>query len=536
MKMKRNLLFAAALVVSSVMSSCVESIGGGAVESKLWSDYASNSSENILPDFSYAGYKCGEVAIPSVESLNLKSFDITDYGAVANDGKSDRKAFEKAVKAVKSNGGGIIYIPEGVFDLHAKGDPDKTILIETSNTIIKGAGRDKSKILMSAPNPPSDPKKMWSSPNMIDFKPRGEERKITEVVADAPRGAFSVEVKSAKRLKAGDWVNLTMVNNDRELLEMEMGCLCDDLKHPKSEIINVGVWVEDYHEIKSVDGNIVTFYEPLLYGVESRWGWVLNSYPHLTNVGIEDITFEGDCVADFVHHRSWEDDGAYKPISMVRVVDSWVRRVDYVSVSATTRFSMSARSSAHDIKISGKRGHSSICSQGSSRIFIGKVIDTADAHDIECAGQWHAAGVAKRSLGAVIWSNEWGVDANFESHAGQPRTTLIDDTKGGFLRLRQGGAESQLPNHLNELVIWNFEATATETDRPWQWWDSETIWTRFLPATVVGFHGKEIIFEPSQLVIEESHGEPVEPRSLYEAQLKRRLGELPEWFEELKRL
>ncbi len=497
--MKRLFTLSTIALAAMLGTSCSSS-----PESQVWQDFKNKDGEYLLPDFSYAGYMCGEVEIPAVETLGYKTFDITDFGAVANDGKSDRAAFIDCVAAVEANGGGIIYIPEGVFDVHAEGDPDETIYIRSEKTIIKGAGRDKSTILVSAANHPADPKKLWTSPTVIVFGTTEREQYITDVVADSPRGAFSVEVASAENIKAGDWINLKLKNNDPALVKQELGEYYDDIK-PQAGIKKSGVNVDDFHQVKSVNGNTITFYEPIIYAVESKWGWKINTYPHLDGIGVEDITFEGDCLPDYVHHRTWNDDGGYKPLSISRATDSWVRRVNFRSVSECVSLTTSARISAFDIKIDGKRGHSAIRSHNSCRAFIGKVIDTADAHNLKGAGQWHAVGVQSYSLGAVLWRNEWGLDANFESHASQPRATLFDACKGGFLRLRQGGAEMSLPNHLRDLIIWNFEATATEPERPWQWWDSETIWTRFMPAVVVGFHGKELIFEPSQMQIEESH-------------------------------
>lgn len=44
-------------------------------------------------------------------------FNIVDFGAVANDGLDDSDAFEKAIVAANNNNGGIVFIPNGKFDL-----------------------------------------------------------------------------------------------------------------------------------------------------------------------------------------------------------------------------------------------------------------------------------------------------------------------------------------------------------------------------------------------------------------------------------
>jgi len=53
-------------------------------------------------------------------------------------------------------------------------------------------------------------------------------------------------------------------------------------------------------------------------------------------------------------------------------------------------------------------------------------------------------------------------------------------------------------------------------------------------SCIVGFHGAATTFKPEQLKYSESIGQPVEPESLYEAQLKLRLKKLPDWVLKLK--
>ena len=67
-------------------------------------------------------------------------------------------------------------------------------------------------------------------------------------------------------------------------------------------------------------------------------------------------------------------------------------------------------------------------------------------------------------MGAVIWRVHWGLDACFESHATQPRATLIDNCTGGFMQSRQGGDYNQLPNHLDDLTIWNMYSERSRTE------------------------------------------------------------------------
>ena len=419
------------------------------------------------------------------------------------------------------------------------------------NIIFKGAGQGKTTIEMAVKNNATDPKKMWSTPNMLEFKHNSDLTELTTVTGNAEKGTFSIEVASTSGINVGDWICVSLKNNDPALVAEELA------PHATSsnwtELNDNGVQIYDYHQVKQISGNTLTFYEPIMRKIEAKWGWKVNLYPHYENVGVEDLTFMGHSKLEFQHHGSADDDGAFKPIQMIRLTNSWMRRVNFESVSEAHSFVSCANVSAYDIEISGNRGHSAIRSQASSRVFIGKVYDHSDGkvatdsggHNLgdymEGAGQYHGCGVSKQSMGAVIWNVRWGDDSCFESHATQPRATLIDICQGGFVAWREGGDMAQLPNHLNDLTIWNMTATRVVCDASWNnkwiWWnDAYDGWWKNMPPIIVGWNGISVPFDTSENQIKyyESLDAPVSPNSLYEAQLKRRLGYVPGWLSALK--
>lgn len=540
--------------------------------SKTWLDFDGATNDNVLLDFSYAGYKHGEEEPPTVETLKAqgyKVYNVADYGAVPNDGLSDREAFIRTLEAAsgttrtitkegnirisKEKANAIIYFPEGEFILQGADDKvNECIHLTMGNFVIKGAGRNKTVIRMDKKNEPATVG-MWSTPTLIEIKHYSDATgALTEVAEDAAKGGFSVKVGATAGIDAGSWVRLYLKNNDAELVAKELApYTTSDLSAQDGmpAIVDTGVEVLDYHQVKSVSGNTVTFYEPLMHVVEAKYGWKIQKFPHYENIGVEDLTFRGDAKEDFQHHASAADDSGFKLIDFGRVTNSWMRRVNFISVSEALSVVNSANVSVYDIDISGRRGHSAVRSQGSSRIFIGKVRDRSDGKELinsggntlgnymENAGQYHACGVSKQSLGAVIWNVHWGDDACFESHASQPRATLIDACTGGFMQWREGGDLTQLPNHLDDLVIWNMNATKVKSDNdPFIWWDNNNIWWKNLPPVIVGFHGVSLNFDGDSKQVKrlESNGKAVTPNSLYEAQLKKRLGEVPAWLNALK--
>ena len=124
---------------------------------------------------------------------------------------------------------------------------------------------------------------------------------------------------------------LYLHDNSPELVKQEL--LPYAWESTMTNISTEGVQVEDYHQIVNISGDEITFKEPIMHEVDAQWNWKLRKYSYYENVGVEDLTFVGHAVDDFQHHRSWIDDGAYKPIAFMRVVNSWMRRCEFENVS-----------------------------------------------------------------------------------------------------------------------------------------------------------------------------------------------------------
>lgn len=385
---------------------------------------------------------------------------------------------------------------------------------------------------------------------------------LATVSENAAKGSFSVKVESTSGLSSGKWVQLRLRSGDDALLKEELGPIYNQKKAAwsvaqqpglsGSNEDGKGINVMEFHQIKSVSGNVVTFYEPIMHEVNVAYkdydgGWVIRDYKYFENVGVEDLSFVGKAITPYYHHgegqdesKAWLYDSGYVPLQLNRVVNSWVRNVSFESVSEAITFGESANCSAYNITITGNRGHSAVRAQGSSRVFIGKVQD--ESVDSRGHGQWHGCGVSKPSIGTVVWNCNWGQDACFESHATQPRATLFDNCRGGLVRYHAGGAENEAPNHLADLTLWNLYVTGTTDEKgenfasDFKWWDAGNIWWKICPPIVVGTHGNAVTFskEEGQVTYEESTGAKVTPESLYEAQLQKRLGYVPAWLNALK--
>ena len=551
---------------------------------------------NVLPDYSYAGYNHGESVPQGAFSLGYQVINVKERMTAKN--MTAREALisilqEKGMTKVNgtnklnANAKIVIYFPAGDYVLH--NDDDNTrdeskqkdavdsknnnvssgIEIYGGNFVIKGDGPDKTRLIMETPNLPTSISNLSSSPILLAIKHTngpnnaGNSPKLASVTENAKRGDFTVKVSGTTGISSGQWVQLRLRSGDRELVKKEIGpiALNENWAIAKAPIsINqssddlYGVKITEFHQVKSAANGKITFYEPIMHDIDIKYndteGWEIRTYKYLENVGIEDLSFVGNALDGYAHHGEghaeqakvgWQYDGAYKPLLLQRVVNSWVRNVHFESVSEALTFAESANSSAYDIRISGKRGHSAVRSQGSSRVFIGKVRDESAGNDVygkSCQGQFHGCGVSKPSVGTVLWNVTWGNDACFESHATQPRATLIDNCSGALVYYRAGGDENEVPNHLGDLTLWNLNVTGTDSHASnFAWWSDSDTWWKIFPPIVVGTHGMNVKFpskEQQQVTYEESTGMKVSPESLYEAQLRERLGYVPGWLNALK--
>lgn len=345
------------------------------------------------------------------------------------------------------------------------------------------------------------------------------DRKLADITADAARGSFTVEVNSTSGLYIGKRVFLNLKNNDPALIADELHPY--EVMSEWTDLLNNGVQVTEYNEIARIEGNRITFKAPILHKVEAKWGWTLQEHSSQIGMGVEDIAFVGNFQDEFVHHQDATHDSGFKMLTLLRQVNSWVRRCRFTDVSEALSVQKSANVSVFACSITGNQGHSAIRSEASTRVFIGAIQDQP--------AQYHSAGVSKTSIGTVLWRNKTASNSCFESHSYQPRVTLLDACQGAFIPNHAGGDQASAPNHLGELVLWNYKNT--KGSGKFDLWCRNN---RFLLPIIAGFHGKRITFLQKQFTINEKQGTTVYPESLYEAQLIERLGYLPEWLQQLK--
>jgi len=474
--------------------------------------------ETTLPDFSYVGYENGEKPIPTVD---YKIFNVLDFGAVADDEKSDKQAIQRCIDAAVANGSGIVYFPKGLYRVNEQGESETPIVIAGTRIVLRG--ETGAVLFMKEKMTALEPDKMWTTPYLFQFKKKIKRSQPVKVLADAAVGSFTLTVDNANGIAAGGWIELNLQNNNPERVAKELSPY--PVNPTWTEIIQKGVIVKVFHRVKNVNAGTITLDDPIMYPVVASEGWKVSRWEPATECGVENLHFKGNFTDKFVHHRSAVDDGGWSILQISGKANGWLKDCTFESVSNAARIQQSANYSVLNCRIIGNAGHAAISSEGSSRVLIAKCEDKAS--------QWHTFGVGKPSMNTVIWRCTSTPTTSFESHATQPRNTLIDNQTGGFVISRYGGAIACLPNHLQNLILWNYTATNDDVYSNYEFWDSNSIWLKIPMPVVAGFKAAHITFNQQQLKSPEALNGRTSPESLYEAQLELRLGKLPEWITEI---
>lgn len=496
-----------------------------AAESTTWLDYVAAKdagTEPNMPDFSYAGYHRGEDPIPVV---NHTVFDVTQapYNAVPDDQNDDTAAIQAAIDDAEANGSGIVFLPKGRYI--ATG-----LVVNGNNIVVRGEGAlpGGTEIFGQAQG------------QMITFKPfsTGNKSTITTVTGNAARETFELQVADVSALSVGQMVSLYSRDPNINLLNEFFA----PFTPAGSETLSKGVQVNSRHVITAINGNTLTFAEPIHYDVNANYAWEIRKPGnYLTEVGLEDIALVGNFTNDttFVHHRSTVDDSGWKGARFSHIHNSWARRVRVTDANHGIDVVNAVNSSLFELILDGNNGHHGLLVNASNRVMVGLVQER---------NIWeHPAGQTGPNAGNVFWHYDAREVMDIDNHGKYGYATLRDNVSAHNPGNGSGSA-SQSPRHLRHYTLWNYTykySGPAATQTPHNFWAS--IFSSIVQPTVVGFqtpglsqnmlvttatdHASTASSKPvyNTMAVNESYGNAVTPASLYEAQLGYRLPNPPLW-------
>jgi hypothetical protein len=149
--LNRPCLLTASLLVAACLTALTPPVNAqttwrSALYPSNWTPGYKDAQGRFLHDFGYAGYRRGEAPIPSgpPNGATLVVNAVTQYGA-DNTGATDTTvALQSALDAVGSAGGGVVFLPAGVYKIQPQGSNVYSLWMKYSNVVLRGAGTEQT--------------------------------------------------------------------------------------------------------------------------------------------------------------------------------------------------------------------------------------------------------------------------------------------------------------------------------------------------------------------------------------------------------
>jgi len=525
---------------------------------KILSD-AATMAANPLPDFSYAGYGFGLAAIPADAGTII---EITDHGAIPDDGLDDSKAVLRALAAANAVKGRVtLRFPKGRTQI------TEVLRITRSDITLDGAGDGPGGSELWFPRPLKLIDKSHDYDELRDYLVREKKQQVepqhnidylfTEytwaggMIYVAPEGSRPVSYDGTKDVRdpvlaagvSGKQFTRTLTVDDPSKLKagdvVQLQWFSVD--GPKSQILkslygHTDLPIGSHHwtfpdrpvvaqatRIAAIRGKTVTLGDPLLHDVRADQPAVVADWRHLTNVGIQNLRLQFPQAPAFGHHL----EQGYNGIYMTGIFDGWISGLTIDRADSGILTDNAASLTIADITTTGDRGaHYSV--------HVGAVHNVL-VKDLKVANPVvHPVSINTRSTRSVFLRSVVDRDAVIDQHSGSNHQNLFDqvelhiDPKQGkdgwhYQLWVGGGAPYWKPGHGLYNTLWNARLVMPESVPA----DATVMISSGLEGPgerIVGLHANRKIavsYTPAPYI--EGTGQAVDAApSLYEYQLARR--------------
>ncbi len=286
-------------------------------------------SGKVIQDFSYAGYRRGESAIPAVAG---PVFNVTaaPYSADPTGAADSTAALQAAITAAGNAGGGVVFLPAGTYRLSVPAGQNQALLISKNGVVLRGAGIGLT-FLLNSTTAPMRSKAVIRVQGPSSAAPEAAGSLTTALAGDILNSTASIPVASTTGFAPGDTVSVRNDITDAWITQ-----------HGEPEWLGQGASLGGLayrRTLLAVDsiGKTLTLDAPVRYALRLRDNARvvrLSSAP-LSEVGLEDFSF-----ANLQHPgTTWAEDDydiAGTPgydvsgsffIMVERSRDCWVRRL-----------------------------------------------------------------------------------------------------------------------------------------------------------------------------------------------------------------
>lgn len=518
---------------------------GGCARSALypedWTPGTTHEDGFFLHDFSYAGYRNSERSIPDLADADV--FTVTDYGADATGTSDSSAAIQAAIDAAALNGGGVIALPAGTYRC------DSNLSIASSNTVLRGNGPESTQIYFTRNNA-SDDSSIRFSGGLLE----GTDRPLLE---NGVSRAHEVLI-GEHDLEIGDDVLLGWSISDPFIQEHNMG----DYWNSGNNFPSVNLWRPFFRRVvvglEPEGGNTrVLFDVPLRYPMKVRDAASLRKVTgHLEEVGLEHLKLSNAVEAN----QAWAANRVHL-VEMNQVKNSWVQNIRsgpspvgvgafhlqssgiLIKASKNVTVTDAVLKNAQN-RGSGGNGYLFEVMQ-SNEILFADSKGVAGRHNFVQNWDFGTSGVVflrtESSEGQTVNSADLGVGvtAYSEFHHALAMANLIDDSfaSDGWAAVNRRNYSSGAGTCATQTVFWNLRGEPglgglnNNALLSYQHGTGYVIGTQHMDVQTeipfIDLTGRSLYSAPDDYVELVDEGHLLEPSSLFEDQLARRLQQQP---------
>jgi hypothetical protein len=473
--------------------------------------YGRDKSGVMIPDYSFAGYHSGGVALPTIPA----QIKLSPAGA------DDTAAIQHAIDTISArpldaNGSrGAVQLAPGVFHCSA------ALTVAASGVVLRGAGSgtDHEATTITLTGDPHVGIVIKGSFALGTISPAAN---ITDDYV--PFGGHTVHVTDATHIHAGDLVQISKPITAAWIQYMGMGGLerPDRDEHWINGVLNVR------RRVAAVGGNAITFqialmdsYDSQFLGTEHFTVQPVAVSGQVEEVGVEDLRIVAPAVSVGFH------DAHTIAMEINSAADSWVRNVAMIDTTEGVRMDFnSERITLTRVDVEQSKTITSSAKPfdfaiNGTQVLVDRATGTGDS-------VIYFATEPRQQGPVVILNSVFHGDSNLEPHQRWSTGLLVDNCSvpdGGIHLINRGIMGSGHGWTIGWGVVWNSaagnfilqQAPGTFT---WAMGNRGPLKSQAMPnGNGSRVHGTPL---PSGLI--ESQGKPVTPQSLYLAQLAERLG------------
>lgn len=473
--------------------------------------YKTTERDDRIMDFSYAGYGGGGVAIPDVPVKR----EVKPTGG-EDDSATIQRAIDDVSKLPIVDGFcGAVLLSSGTFNCSAP------ITIRTSGVVVRGSGSEEHGTTLKMTGSPHVCLSLGAGGRGAETQAKTIGQPIAITVDYIPCGTTSFNVADASSLKPGDVIRITKPITPAWVHFMGMDTL---VRNGRAQTWLSGEMHAE-RRVEAISGNRIMLDVPLSDSYDARYlsppGVIVTkldaSEATVTNVGAESFRILSPAQSIGI------SDPQHQAARINGVCDGWLRDIDVadtinsVAVGATSRrITIQRVRIRHTVPSKGAAKPADFASNASQTLF-----DRCDSS----GDNLFYFGTGARAIGPIVLLNcTFSGDGHVQPHQRWATGLLLDNCKlktSSIDLMNRGIYGSGHGWTIGWSVAWNCTAKTFLIQQP----PGSINWSigcrgEQIKAPMPG--GDEKTMMPQGVI--DSPGAPVEPASLYLAQLKDRVG------------